>query len=435
MLEKKLLFNNNNGSYENNNTEWQPASTYNHRHVGYYLKQAREGLNLTIEEVSDTIRVRKLYLEAIEEGHYEQLPGTAYAVGFVRIYANFLGLNSARVVEQFRAETGPHQGEVEFEFEQAAPPIENQAMPKNIIIIISLIIAIFALVAYLFLGRSRVETPITDTSDIPTANETQILSDNDISFQERESLSESAENFNDRGIVDENDLNLTLEGVDANNQEQTGILANTPSNVDNVEEQLITIEDLIEGTGGSTELLNNLDSDIQEQAVRYGVNVNNYALPGGRTLEGWRNLGFVTIASKPTDLSGAAAEQNQSTNNNDVYAENALVTDVLNNGTSNNIDQNINSIGIEPKLRILAKEDSYIYVFKQSDASELKVGRLLMGSSYVIPEGEDVLLTYTGNVVVVVDGKDEVPVSREPNQRSVLNYEKLKQQAESLNTQ
>ncbi len=421
------MFNNNNGG---NNAEWQPASNYNHKHVGYYLKQARESLNLTVEEVSDTIRVRRIYLEAIEEGRYDQLPGTAYAVGFVRIYANFLGLNSARVVEQFRAETGPHQGEVEFEFEQAAPPIENQAMPKNLIIIATLLIAILTLAAYLFFGRSRVENPITDVSDIPMGNNASSI---ETSSPLLDNPPSHPVNLNNDEFSNNEFPDLTLDGIDTignDSQEQSsGLLAGIPSNADSFSDE-ITIEDLIEGTGG-TDLLNSLDTNIPEQDNRYGVNVNNYALPQGRGLEGWKNLTSVSIAQRPQNFNGGVAQsQDSSLFNNGVYAENAPIET-----TTNNANQNVAPIGVEPKLRILAKEDSYIFVFRQSDASELKIGRLLKDNSYVIPEGEDVLLTYTGDVVVVVDGQYEVPVSREPNQRNVLNYERLKRQAESLNTQ
>lgn len=417
------MFNNNNGG---NNAEWQPASNYNHKHVGYYLKQARESLNLTVEEVSDTIRVRRIYLEAIEEGRYDQLPGTAYAVGFVRIYANFLGLNSARVVEQFRAETGPHQNEVEFEFEQAAPPIENQAMPKNLIIVATLAIAILTLAAYLFFGRSRVENPITDTSDIPMGSHVEQVEPAEQSFDAPSPTDEA---------VDDDFPNLTLEGVGDDSQDtSSGFLSGIPSNADNLTDELITIEELIEGTGGS-ELLNSLDTSISEQDNRYGVNISNYALPRGRGLEGWQNLNSVSIAQKPQNLGDGIgqAQSLSSGDNNDIYSENSPIEAVTNNTNGNN--QNVAPIGVEPKLRILAKEDSYIFVFRKSDASELKIGRLLKDNAYVIPEGEDVLLTYTGDVVVVVDGKYEVPVSREPNQRNVLNYERLKRQAESLNTQ
>ncbi len=421
------MFNNNKGNYkesqnERNKTEWQPASTYNHRHVGYYLKQARESFNLTIEEVSDTIRVRRLYLEAIEEGRYDQLPVTAYAVGFVRIYANFLGLNAARVVEQFRAETGPHQGEVEFEFEQAAPPIENHSMPKNIIVIVSVFVAILVLVVYLFFGRSRVETPVTDSSDIPTASQeqTQVTEENFPSIDDNTDNNEEL-NTDDDNLFD----NLTLEGGDES-QNQTGLLGNIPSNADGLSEDL-TIEDLIEGNS----ILNSLDTNIEPQVERYNVRVNNYALPSNRGLEGWRNLSFVSIPLKPMDFGGNS--QPQQTAAGDPYAPGALVTDVA--GNNNGATENVDPLGVEPKLRILAKEDSYIYVFKQSDSSELRVGSLAAGSSYVIPEGSEVSLTYTGNVVVVVDGKYEVPINENSGRRSVLNYERLKQQAEILNSQ
>tara|TARA_B100000676_G_scaffold313514_1_gene395917 strand:+ start:7537 stop:8508 length:972 start_codon:yes stop_codon:yes gene_type:complete len=72
--------------------------------VGQYLRSQREGRGEDISQVADVLRIHNSYLKAIEESDIEKLPGSTYAMGFVRAYANYLGLDSAEVVERFKDE-------------------------------------------------------------------------------------------------------------------------------------------------------------------------------------------------------------------------------------------------------------------------------------------------------------------------------------------
>lgn len=62
--------------------------------VGQKLRQAREARSLTLEQVSEAIRIRPLYLQALESGEPEKLPSAVQARGFLRAYADFLGLDT-----------------------------------------------------------------------------------------------------------------------------------------------------------------------------------------------------------------------------------------------------------------------------------------------------------------------------------------------------
>ena len=58
----------------------------------------------TVAQVSQVLRIRKDLVEAIEQSRHDQLPGQAYAVGFVRSYADYLRLDTADVVRRYKAE-------------------------------------------------------------------------------------------------------------------------------------------------------------------------------------------------------------------------------------------------------------------------------------------------------------------------------------------
>ncbi len=63
--------------------------------IGARLRQARELRRLTIQQVSETTRLRAHYLQALESDDYSAIPSAAQARGFLRIYAEFLELDQA----------------------------------------------------------------------------------------------------------------------------------------------------------------------------------------------------------------------------------------------------------------------------------------------------------------------------------------------------
>ena len=65
--------------------------------VGRVVKSAREGKNLSVDEVARATRIRKEFLVAIEEERFEALPGDVFARGFVKSYADFLGLDGKQI--------------------------------------------------------------------------------------------------------------------------------------------------------------------------------------------------------------------------------------------------------------------------------------------------------------------------------------------------
>jgi cytoskeleton protein RodZ len=72
--------------------------------VGQDLRTARLRRGDDLASVSRVLKIRKDHLEALEEDRIEALPGRTYAVGFIRSYADYLGLDAVQCVERFKAE-------------------------------------------------------------------------------------------------------------------------------------------------------------------------------------------------------------------------------------------------------------------------------------------------------------------------------------------
>lgn len=71
------------------------------------LRAAREQQGLSLEDVAARTRVRPAFLQALEEGRYDKLPGPVYTRGFLKLYARAVGLDPATVVEAWERQTKP----------------------------------------------------------------------------------------------------------------------------------------------------------------------------------------------------------------------------------------------------------------------------------------------------------------------------------------
>ncbi len=97
------------------------------REMGAFLKRTREEKGIGLEAAVHATKIRSRYLLAIEEGEFEVLPGNVYARGFVRGYANYLGLDGEKIAQQYMGGAVESRSEQRREESQFEPPRENQA--------------------------------------------------------------------------------------------------------------------------------------------------------------------------------------------------------------------------------------------------------------------------------------------------------------------
>lgn len=70
--------------------------------LGNLLKRARIDQGITLDQLQETTKIRKTYLEAIEEGNYKILPGNFYVRAFIKSYAEAVGLDQEEVLRLYR---------------------------------------------------------------------------------------------------------------------------------------------------------------------------------------------------------------------------------------------------------------------------------------------------------------------------------------------
>ncbi|HKH11950.1 MAG TPA: helix-turn-helix domain-containing protein [Rubrobacter sp.] len=77
--------------------------------IGRVLERARKDRGLTLEEAERATKIRKRYLEGLEQDDYTVLPDAVYARGFLKTYANFLGLDGVALSQELRTRRKPRR--------------------------------------------------------------------------------------------------------------------------------------------------------------------------------------------------------------------------------------------------------------------------------------------------------------------------------------
>jgi len=136
--------------------------------IGRLLEHRRKEKGLTLEEVEQATKIRKRYLDGLEREDYAVLPAGVYAQGFLKTYANYLGLDGEALSRQLKSrrkqrrersinyDTGPESG---FEETLIAPTglqgTERRNFPTSAVV--TLLVAVFVLAvvvgALYFVGR------------------------------------------------------------------------------------------------------------------------------------------------------------------------------------------------------------------------------------------------------------------------------------------
>ncbi len=108
--------------------------------VGQYLRQEREKKNISLESISQTTRIPLKDLEALEKDEFHRFSAPVFARGFLRTYANQIGIDPNEIIAIYEAQTDSLSASKKTKI---APPSRNNRPRVKYIIILS----IFALVA------------------------------------------------------------------------------------------------------------------------------------------------------------------------------------------------------------------------------------------------------------------------------------------------
>jgi cytoskeletal protein RodZ len=154
--------------------------------IGHILKQTRRKRGLSFDEVEQATKIRKRYLSGLEREDYAMLPDAVYAQGFLKTYANYLGLDGEALSRQLRSRRKPRrEGGINYippssDFEQplinpgGVAGTEKRMVPTSAVV--TLLVALLALAAVIgplyLVGRGvQITSAKENTPPSPTAEQ------------------------------------------------------------------------------------------------------------------------------------------------------------------------------------------------------------------------------------------------------------------------
>ena len=131
--------------------------------AGADLRAARERVGWSLPAIADALRIRLPHLEALEEGRISDLPGNAYALGFLRTYASALGLDPNEIARRFKAEAASVNQKTELTF---PAPVPERGVPAGAVVLLGVLLAVGAYIGwYRLSGEGRL--PAETTTPVP----------------------------------------------------------------------------------------------------------------------------------------------------------------------------------------------------------------------------------------------------------------------------
>ncbi len=139
------------------------------------LKSKREEQGIDLFDAAKKINVSAKYLQALESGRLDFLPGEVYAKNFIKVYAEFLGFNSAELISAYQSEKKIYGKTSKIKNQEFKKPIEKVSSTHFIItpkIFRSLLVALLAFIciAYLVTRVKAITDPPELVVDFPASD-------------------------------------------------------------------------------------------------------------------------------------------------------------------------------------------------------------------------------------------------------------------------
>ena len=133
--------------------------------VAAVLAKRRDALGWKLTDIAATLRIRPEYLMALERGSLDGLPGPAYAMGFLRAYADYLGFDGKEIVHRFKAEQTSLNAKPELTFPM---PLTQRGVPGSGLLVTALILVGLVYGTWYYLS-SETSAPLPEVQPVPAA--------------------------------------------------------------------------------------------------------------------------------------------------------------------------------------------------------------------------------------------------------------------------
>jgi cytoskeleton protein RodZ len=130
---------------------------------GDRLRREREMRGITLDEITESTKISRRHLEALEGEHFDQLPGGVFNKGFVRAYARFIGIDEDQAVADYSAASNEQsQPEDKFPLEiHEEPDRDLNPRRSNLPLVFAIAALVGVMVGYGFWIKSKPHNPDT----------------------------------------------------------------------------------------------------------------------------------------------------------------------------------------------------------------------------------------------------------------------------------
>jgi hypothetical protein len=102
--------------------------------IGSSLREARMRQGLDFPEIEAATKIRGKYLRALEDEHFTQLPAQTYVKGFLRTYAEYLGLDGQLYVDEFNSRYVVGEDEPPIRARRTTPTRQRRRVQSNVLV-------------------------------------------------------------------------------------------------------------------------------------------------------------------------------------------------------------------------------------------------------------------------------------------------------------
>ncbi|MEJ6951651.1 helix-turn-helix domain-containing protein [Natronospora cellulosivora (SeqCode)] len=185
--------------------------------IGEKLKNAREEKGATLKEVQEIIKIRKRYLEALENDDFDLIPGEAYIKAFIKGYANYLGLDYLELHQQYNQlqieKSNQELEEEDKDKDKSNVLLHNKTLIATIFMIIIIVVLVFFYINVRLMNSSQADINNYQNDDI---NQDLILGSYSNTDNQNEDLKDDEDL--DKEIIGMNQENLNTAFQDSVNQ-------------------------------------------------------------------------------------------------------------------------------------------------------------------------------------------------------------------------
>lgn len=196
--------------------------------IGETLKRTREEKGISLDQAEEDTKIRKRYLKALEDEEYDIIPGMVYAKGFLKNYANYLGLNAEELMIEYKLLNKPNR-----ETSEEKPDITvtitkkraarrlNRKIYRLTVIVAALSILIFALYTMISGSTEDNKNKIGKSGNGPQQTEqnkqikqNNITPPNQSSNSQKQPENTSPDQNNDKGMQTSGSVSIVLSAKD-----------------------------------------------------------------------------------------------------------------------------------------------------------------------------------------------------------------------------